>query len=225
MHFFYQIPQSQQQQDDPSFNLPNARPYPMRRDFPGYDGYVTPPIEEIGLRVRRGRPIKVEPIVKEDLYHLTSRGRTFDNIFSIMKVHQNITGIPCMGMHHWDGYDGNAKNLVGILINNGRTFIKALNATEIGGTDLKVRGSYVSPRCPSKKLEVLERKFLWIDYIDYDNDDIRNLTQEQLKEIVETHSGYHVKLKLDGDAAICVAVILREITRGFDPCGETTKNQ
>jgi hypothetical protein len=112
---------------------------------------IVPPMEDIGLLKREMELVPVHNVSQEEMRHLTTGGRTFSEIFSVMRAYQTFTNRACMSMHELSGYAGHAKKLMGILVNDGQDYIHAVNPVIIGDTEDTQRVTYYSTLCPHTK--------------------------------------------------------------------------
>lgn len=177
-----------------------------------------PRLATVGLYVREGPLPPVDPVYTDDLLRRTAAGRTFDNIFEIMRVYSNVTRRACMAMHHWEGYEGpRAKNLIGIMLNDFQTFERAVNVSLIGELiqpDEGVSFSYTSTMCPQKVITARKSPGVWVRYMKLDvGRDIAALSG-----VSSPGGASYMRKYIEGAAAICVQIALDEMA-GHSPCG------
>lgn len=95
-------------------------------------------------------------------------GTTFIDAFSALKTYQNFTGRACMAMHHLGGYSGQAKRLVGVLINGGRDFIMMVNPVVNGRGGSLGNARYRSTLC-GHKFHVQKHWAISVNYIKFES--------------------------------------------------------
>lgn len=177
-----------------------------------------PRLATVGLYVREGPLLPVDPVYTDDLLRRTAAGRTFDNIFEIMRVYANVTRRACMAMHHWEGYEGTrAKNLIGIMLNDFQTFERAVNVSLIGELvqpDEGVSFSYTSTMCPQKVITARKSPGVWVRYMKLDVG--RDIAA--LPGVSSPGGASYMRKYIEGAAAICVQIALDEMA-GHSPCG------
>jgi hypothetical protein len=187
--------------------------------------YFRPRIEERDLYLRKGTLVpRVENVTVAEMLQIAQNGTSFIDVFSALKTYQNFTGRPCMAMHHLGGFRGPAKRLVGILINEGRDFIMAVNPVVNGRSEDRVKARYRSTLCG--KVFLVDRylavsiNYVKFDSLFYDNAAVDHHAGDGLhgQEDAERKRFFKVKQEwFKGDVAVCLQMVDDEF-HGRDIC-------
>lgn len=189
---------------------------------------VIPAIYKLGLFQRKSKPPRVEKIREEDLANHMVSGRSIESIFSVMQTIQTVTKRTCMAMHHFEGYEGNPRDLVGILVEDGRQFIRAVNVSIVGHSPTIAKFGYTSTMCPSKRIDISRRNYkagVYINYVRYDKPSPEYVLLTDMESTVEnerygnsTTTVVHNHW-IFGKTALCLQILVDEVN-GYDPCEE-----
>lgn len=179
--------------------------------------YIPSIPDDYGFYVRTGSVPKVSSVNEEDIKY----GSLYGRVFSVMRLFQRLTKRPCMAMHHLDGYDGEAKNVIGILLDNNRNYIRAMNVEIIGNSTHIIEDVYESTLCPGVSSQAAGSDIIYIKYIEY-SDDYYIKYPESVKSVVRKSGGASMKLRLEGLTSLCVQRALDEINGAYTTCPQKT---
>lgn len=139
---------------------------------------IIPALNRVGLTLRDSRLVPVSNVTVPELDHGTTQGKTFMNIFLVIEAYMRVTKTKCMAMHHLSGYKGEAKRIAGIIKNDGKTFVAAINPV-INGYTKSTHDVKITPiLCPKKTLPSKVRYGVSLNYIRYEN--VYNLSSDSL---------------------------------------------
>jgi hypothetical protein len=113
---------------------------------------VIPALSRLDYTISNGPLRPVYNVSHEELQTGVVLDRSVVGILIVMEAYLRITNRPCIAMHHFEGYRGDPKNIVGILANNGETFIGAINFVINGKSDRSSDGRLDSTMCPNKTI-------------------------------------------------------------------------
>jgi hypothetical protein len=130
-----------------------------------------------------------------------------------------------MGMHELSGYKGPAKRIVGIMTNDGQSYIHAVNPIIVGNSEDKQQITFYSSLCPHRKHTRVLNYAVSLKYTKFDS-----LVRNRLFK--ETNSNKHSQSQqqtsalnqvnverewFNGKEAACLQVLMLELA-GVDLC-------
>jgi len=181
--------------------------------------------------IRRGGLIEVRNLTNQEILIGATAATEFGDVFLRMDRCRNIfkkkTPI-CLAHHHFiekhDGFGIRATNLISLQMPNNSSRVHAINMELVGvRKNVKIIQDIYSPRfMNSQAVEFKGYETIWVEFIDHN---LRKITMDNEKEQCKNKDASclqqfdrKTRLRLSGDAAVCIQVVLREMKGpSYDP--------